>query len=297
MTDKKYFCIVCGTKQQLEFNYRHYKYYRCPKCKLVSTYPFPNKSTIIEHYKNRFKKGNYMLLQKFSDRYELIYKAYVGILKSELKKRGKSLKNSSILDIGCFTGDFLVLLLKKGANVYGLELQEEAIKIGRKKLGNKIIKADVMDKKVLPKKKFTVVSMLGLVEHVTNPVDLIKRCYGLLEPNGIILIQTPNSNSLFSHILRKFWPPYSPVEHIHLFSDKGIEKTLSEVGFTNLSIKPHWKRLPISYVYNMLDNFGPEFKFFLRPLLLLPKKILDLSLPFYVGEMIITATKPAKIRR
>ncbi len=238
-----------------------------------------------------------MLLQKFSDRYELIYKAYVGILESELKKRGKSLKNSSILDIGCFTGDFLVLLLKKGANVYGLELQEEAIKIGRKKLGNKIIKADVMDKKVLPKKKFTVVSMLGLVEHVTNPVDLIKRCYGLLEPNGIILIQTPNSNSLFSHILRKFWPPYSPVEHIHLFSDKGIEKTLSEVGFTNLSIKPHWKRLPISYVYNMLDNFGPEFKFFLRPLLLLPKKILDLSLPFYVGEMIITATKPAKIRR
>lgn len=294
MRRKKYLCIVCKAKQKFEFNYKNHDYYRCPKCRLVSTYPFPANATIIKHYKKRFKNGNYMLLQKFSERYLSIYKTYVNILESELIKSGKSLKTSSILDVGCFTGDFLVLLKKKQAEVFGLELQEDAIKIGRRKLGNNIVKADVMNRKIFPKKKFTVISMLGLVEHVTSPVDLIGRSYDLLEPNGLILIQTPNSNSFIASSLKKFWPPYSPIEHIHLFSDKSIRKTLTDAGFINISIKHHWKHLPISYVYNMLDNFGPEFKFFLRPLSLLPKKITDLSLPFYVGEMIITATKPTK---
>lgn len=238
-----------------------------------------------------------MLLQKFSDKYELIYKTYVNILKSELKKSKKSFKNSSVLDIGCFTGEFLVLLMKKGVDVYGLELQEDAIKIGRKKLGNKIIKADVMDKKIFPTKKFTAISMLGLVEHVTNPVDLIQRSYNLLEPKGVIFIQTPNSTSLFAQTLKKFWPPYSPIEHIHLFSEKAMKETLKDAGFTNISIRPHWKRLPVSYVYGMLDNFGPEFKLLLKPLSFLPKIILDFPFPFYVGEMLVTAIKPTKIRK
>lgn len=294
MISKKYFCIVCHTQQKPEFNYKNYEYYRCPECKFVSTYPFPNKSTIIEHYKKRFKKGNYMLLQKFADKYLSIYETYVKILESELAKNRKTFKKSSILDIGCFTGDFLILLKKRGADVLGLELQEEAIKIGKKRLGNRIVRGDIMSKKTFPKKKFTVISMLGLVEHVTNPVELISRSYSLLEPNGILLIQTPNSNSFLAKTFKKFWPPYSPIEHIHLFSDKSIKKTLLEVGFTNLSIKPHWKRLPISYVYNMLDNFGPEFKFLLKPLSLLPKKLFNLSLPFYVGEMIVTAIKTTK---
>lgn len=294
MGGKKYFCIVCHTQQQLEFSYENYKYYRCPECKLVSTYPFPNKSTIIEHYKKRFRKGNYMLLQKFADKYLYIYKTYVKILESELARNRITFKKSSILDIGCFTGDFLILLKKRGADVFGLELQEDAIKIGKKRLGDRIIRGDVMDKNTFPKKKFTVISMLGLVEHVMDPVELIRRSYNLLEPNGILLIQTPNSNSFLAKIFRKLWPPYSPIEHIHLFSNKSMKRALEEAGFVNISVKTHWKRLPVAYVYSMLDNFGPEFKFLLKPLSLLPKKILNLTLPFYVGEMIVTAIKTAK---
>ncbi len=282
-------CIICGKKQKEIFFYRDHHYFKCSNCDIVSTYPYPTIESIKKHYTSKFKKGNYELLHKYASQYQDVYAYFVKIIKNNLKEKNVTLKKMKVLDIGCFTGGFLELLSTEGADVYGLELQKEAVKIANKKLPGKVFQADVMDHK-FPQRKYDVISLLGIVEHVTDPLKLIKRSAELLKKNGTIIIQTPDSSSLMAKCMGKYWPPYSPVEHIHLSSRKSITKALTSQGFKNIRFQRHIKILPIGYVYNMLTNFGPEFHRLLKPLDTFLNNS-SLRLPFYVGEIIVTAEK------
>ncbi len=291
MSEKEQSCTICGSDQKMIFSYRDYRYYRCCDCGLVSTYPLPDPATLDSHYAKKFRDGNYQLLQAYSEQYKMVYEGFVNILTAELQSRGQALQDKKILDIGCFTGEFLELLQQRGADVYGLELQSEAVDIAGRKLPGRIFKADVFSND-FPQIPCDIVTLMGVIEHVTDPVKLLQRSTALLKEGGILLLQTPDSSSLFARITGKFWPPYAPVEHIHLFSRKSIENLLKELGYINIEFMPHWKRLPISYVYNMFQNFGPEFHRLFGPLYnLLPLFVTRSLLPFYVGEMIVVAQK------
>jgi len=291
MNNNKQNCMICGSDQKLNFEYRNFRYYRCPACGLVSTYPLPDPVTLDSHYAKKFRDGNYQLLQAYSEQYKSVYEGFVHILNLKLQSRGQSLQDQKILDIGCFTGEFLELLHQRGADVYGLELQSEAVDIADRKLPGRIFKADVFSND-FPQIPCDIITLMGVIEHVTNPVKLFRRSTGLLKEGGILMLQTPDSSSLFARTMGKFWPPYAPVEHIHLFSRRSLELSLNELGYANIEFMPHWKRLPISYVYNMFRNFGPEFYRLLGPLYkLLPRFVANSLLLFYIGEMIVIAQK------
>lgn len=284
-------CNVCGKNQKLFFLYNKFKYFKCKKCGLVTTTPIPSEEIILQHYKNRFLNGNYSLLIKYDNEYKKVYMDFIHIIKNVLKKEKLSAKKMEALDIGCFTGSFLLLLKKIGFGVTGLELQQDAVTIAKKRLHNRVFTVDIMTDK-LPNKKYDLVSMLGLIEHVKNPTLLIKKTKSLLNENGLIIIQTPDSASIPAQVLQKYWPPFSPIEHIHLFSRKSLVLLLLNSGFEVVHSSHHIKKLPFSYVFNMLDNFGPEFKKILNPFYAItPKKLRDMPLPFYIGEMIIVAKK------
>ena len=106
------------------------------------------------------------------------------------------------------------------------------------------------------------------------------------------MLQTPNSGALLARLLRKHWPPYQPVEHIHLFSEQSLKRLLIDTGFEDIHITNHVKRLPIAYVFAMMANFGAELRKIVAPFYnLLPQAARDVQLPFYIGEMIVTARK------
>jgi hypothetical protein len=47
----------------------------------MSTYPFPDKKTILEHYAGKFDNGNYQLLFEYSKQYsDSVYRGFEKIL-------------------------------------------------------------------------------------------------------------------------------------------------------------------------------------------------------------------------
>lgn len=284
-------CLICGENQKFKFKIRGYDYYRCRSCGFLSIYPLPDSATIEAHYAQAFKDGNYGLGQEYMKYYLKVYKDYVKKLEDRLYSYGLNLSGLKILDIGCFSGELLELLKEKGADVYGLELQEEGVKIANRKLLGRIFKADIFSNN-FPQMKFDIVILTGVIEHVVNPVKLLRRSAEVLNPGGILMLQTPDSTSFLSRILGRYWPPCAPVEHIHLFSKRSLEEALCEAGFEHIKFKAHWKILPFAYIYNNLRNFGPEFFKILKPFYnLLPQSVLNKSLPFYIGEVIVFARK------
>jgi 2-polyprenyl-3-methyl-5-hydroxy-6-metoxy-1,4-benzoquinol methylase len=284
-------CIVCNYPQKKIFKYKSYDYFRCVSCGLISSYPLPDEIGIKEHYEKGFNEGNYLRLRQWADQYSRIYIDLAHFLESHLLQYGLKLDGARFLDIGCFTGDFIRVLNKRGADVFGLELQKEAVEIANESLPGRIFQADVYND-VFPEYDFDIVSMTGLIEHVLEPTKLLHRCFEILKPGGVIMIQTPNSGSFLSHGMHQYWPPIAPVEHIYLFSRRSMEIILKICGFTKIYYKPHIKWLPIEYVYNNLRMFGPDLQKVINPIYQPFRKIFsNVVLPFYGGEMLMLAQK------
>jgi len=262
-------------------------YCRCDNCRLTSNLPVPDAATIEAHYKRKCEVGNYQLLAEFAPQYKRIYQGYADRLRAliDLGSRPK------VLDIGCFTGDFLSILSDAGADVYGLELQEEAARIAERRLPGRVFQARVEGTE-FPQGPYDAITLLAVIEHVTDPRALVEPCVRLLKPGGVLMVQTPNTGSFLCRALGKYWPPYAPVEHLNLFSARSLEMLLASLDLRQIEVHNHWKTLPVEYVYQMMQNYGPDLRRILTPFYkLTPGFIRNSALPFYVGEMLATARK------
>lgn len=286
-------CIICSSEMSTMFKYRTFNYLRCPQCQHVVTLPYPTQAQIEQHYRSGFKEGNYRTAREYADVYQSAMIRLAGVVEKYLARRGKFIKGLSVLDIGCFTGEFLLAMQRQGADVYGVELQDEAVRIADKQLPGKIIQADILnDNFKLPQSQFDLITLLGIIEHVTDPIGLVEKASNFLKPGGILVIQTPDSSSFVARIMRRFWPCYTPIEHIHLFSRRSLAMLLESFGYKNISFKSHVKILSIAYAYAMLQTFGPEFYKLLRPFYKIsPSFIRNSVIPIYIGEIIAVAER------
>ncbi len=99
-------------------------------------------------------------------------------------------KKGSILDFGCGSGYFIECA-RKYYNAEGIEFSDNLRKWLKDKL-NLITYKTLAD----TKKKYDIITAFDVIEHVENPTNLLKELKKKLKKNGIILIYTPNKDSL-----------------------------------------------------------------------------------------------------
>jgi SAM-dependent methyltransferase len=193
-----------------------------------------------------------------------------------------------ILDIGTFTGGLLEVLLAAGADAYGVELQAEAVEIANALLGEeRVFRANVHGTS-FPAGPYDVVSMIALIEHVTDPREMVRRAHQLLRPGGRFYLETPDAGRLLARVAGPWWPPLVPIEHIHLFSHESLGLLLAQEGFENIAVRRHIKWLPVSFVDEQLSTFGPSLRRAFHPF---ARLLGDARLPFYGGEMLVSAVR------
>ena len=197
-----------------------------------------------------------------------------------------------MLDIGCFVGLFLDRIKEHNFITYGVELQPEAAKIASKKHEGRIYSGNIENCTDFPSNFFDVVTLFGVIEHVTAPNEILQYTRKILKYNGTIIIQTPNTSSMQACVLRKWWPPYTPIEHIYYYSAKNIKTILENNQFAVDRVITHCKYLPIKYVHKQCEHFAPElYKILNKIMPYVPNTISNCKLPFYGGEMLLAAKK------
>lgn len=112
-----------------------------------------------------------------------------------------SLKGKKILEIGCGTGSSTVALAEQGADVTGIDLDADALKVAeeRKKLYALDIKLEYMNAadvhKNYPKGTFDFIIFFATIEHMIHEERMIamKETWDLLSPGGLwVVLETPN---------------------------------------------------------------------------------------------------------
>lgn len=236
-------CVVCHNEtsstmevSEMMFGTRDSFNYRvCRHCgsltiddppKNLNTY-YPN--NYYSHKKAKKSSKLKLLLQKVKDCHSLNKKTVLGHFlnlifseDSNMKAIGLCIsnnKNPKILDIGSGTGHFLNKMDKCGfTKLYGIDpYLQQNIKIGNIKLK----KAHIVDC-VKSNKKYDIVMLSHVLEHLENPSQELENTKKLLNENGKIIIRIPISSSRAFEVFEKNWFQIDAPRHFFVPSLEGI---------------------------------------------------------------------------
>jgi len=142
---------------------------------------------------------------------------------------------ASILDIGCGWGQALLFFKDKNFDCYGFDPAIKAVDYGRKK-GLNIKHAGIEGMDIFDGKKFNIISMLNVLEHVADPIKTLEQIKKILQPKGILVIDVPNEFNDFqiagrnAHDLDDWW--VAPPNHLNYFSKDSLVNLLKHLGFS-----------------------------------------------------------------
>lgn len=186
-------------------------------------------------YRRFMAKNRQVFLDKWG--IDISYYSYARI---ELVERIHAGKRDAIrvLELGCGCGATLARIkyLYPNAEVYGIELSEEAVKYG-KYLG-KIIAGNI-ETMELPYQTgmFDYILFGDVLEHLHDPQKMLCRVKELLKPDGVLITSIPNimNISVIVHLLQGNFTYHDSGlldrTHIHFFTRKEIEKMFRQCGF------------------------------------------------------------------
>jgi SAM-dependent methyltransferase len=136
-----------------------------------------------------------------------------------------------VLDVGCGTGEFLVLLRELEFEAEGVEGNREQAKQVRS-LGFPVQTTDLEDGLPYPERVFSLVTCLELIEHIALAEPLLEDIYRVLQPGGHLLLTTPNFSFLNNrlHYLRGKGPLNEGI-HLRYFHRNRLLSLLGKAGF------------------------------------------------------------------
>jgi GT2 family glycosyltransferase/SAM-dependent methyltransferase len=99
-----------------------------------------------------------------------------------------------VLDLACGTGYGTAILGSTGAEVTGVDISADAIKIARRRNTGDNVKFLIADCFDLPfeSRRFDVVVANEMIEHVADHDGLLQEARRVLAPGGLLLVSTPN---------------------------------------------------------------------------------------------------------
>lgn len=104
-----------------------------------------------------------------------------------------------IIDVGCGGGILTEGLAKQGAKVTGIDMSEKSLIAAREhaalqQLAITYQHTSVEEKAITSPQQFDIVTCMELLEHVPDPISIIKACAALVKPEGHLFFSTINRN-------------------------------------------------------------------------------------------------------
>lgn len=220
-------CTVCKSDQPVfKFLKNGYEILHCAKC---------------DHLFTKFKPTLKEVNQIYSDDY--FFKGGAGyddytLEKDMLIRRGEYYANKmnkyippgKVLDVGSAAGFILKGFENKGWQGTGIEPNHSMVEYGKNIVGVNLKKGTL--ETVELEDKFDLVTLIQVAGHIFDLHSSIKRVGNFLKPNGHLLVETWNKDSVTSKIFGKNWHEYSPPGTLNYFSKKTLNHLMLQYNFS-----------------------------------------------------------------
>ncbi len=147
-----------------------------------------------------------------------------------------SCKGMKHIDLGCGEGFLVQGLLNLGFESCGADFSDYGVRQHNPQLIERIIKGNIQEIINNTHKQFDLITLKNVLEHVSNPKQIIKSLKTILSPEGIVMINVPNDfSTLHKYLLEKglvkepFW--VSLPQHLHYFTHESLNNFMDSLGF------------------------------------------------------------------
>lgn len=137
--------------------------------------------------------------------------------------------NKDVLEIGCATGELLLMMANEGARVKGLEISSFAAAFARKR-GLSVATGTVEDYVAGTYNTFDVIMAFEVIEHVVSPTRFLENVAKLVRPNGLLILSTPNYTC--ADAFGDKWLGFtSSFEHLYFYTADVLKRLAFRSGF------------------------------------------------------------------
>jgi 2-polyprenyl-3-methyl-5-hydroxy-6-metoxy-1,4-benzoquinol methylase len=137
-----------------------------------------------------------------------------------------------LLDFGCGAGRFLRRMHALGWDVTGVDFSEAAVNAVRASRLNAF--RGTLPHPELSPDTFDIVTMRHSLEHVPDPLLVLRAARDLLAPNGRVIVQVPNYASWEVDYFGDASPRLDVPRHLTHFTPATLAKLLERAGFHNV---------------------------------------------------------------
>src|SRR5215217_3707195 len=138
--------------------------------------------------------------------------------------------NASVLDVGCASGTLLEELRERGHKALaGVDVSEYAVRASKENGFENVYLCNFQDGTQLPDSSYDTLFMLDVIEHFTRPYDALIEATRVLSPGGVLVLTTPNANSILRPLLGKRWA-LGDETHVFYFTPFSLKNLLGKCG-------------------------------------------------------------------
>ena len=225
------------------------KVLRCHSCESLYLEPWPTVKEVEGFYSKDYANYFRSKIPFLSQLYHIQQKIFCKIFQ---KRYPKHLK---ILDFGSGHGWFLRTLSHAGyENISGFDFVdwEDA------KLNPKIYFCSNMEAFKNTSDKFDIIRLNHVIEHFSDPDEIMNLLSKKLEVGGAIIGQTPNSGHFTSVLFKKYWGLLHYPYHTLIFTEAGLKKAVPRWGLklTKIEGTPLPSGWCLSFDDFVKDKFG-----------------------------------------
>jgi SAM-dependent methyltransferase len=245
-------CPTCECDQsQYLFRKSGGTYVKCGECEMIYTNP-AFKDSVLEQYYASNHSVQSEIVSSDSPFYRGLYEMGLNQIERALGLDHKMAHSGSVLDIGCSAGGFLNIAKERGWATFGLEFnnseRELSLRNGHQVQAQELARANFG-------RRFSTVTLWDVFEHIKDGPRLLNESKMVLEPNGIVFIQSPSADSIAARILQEKCNMFDGLEHVNIYGRKQLEIVARRAGF---DVKSYQTVIPeVGVVNNYLSFQDP----------------------------------------
>lgn len=145
---------------------------------------------------------------------------------------GRHKTSGRLLEIGASRGVFALLAKDAGFAVDVIEMDPRCCVFIREQLGIPAVAGDDPAALLQDRAPYDVIALWHVIEHLRDPWPLLDRAAALLAPNGVLVIGTPNPESLQFRLLGAAWPHVDAPRHTCLIPAPTLAARMRANGLT-----------------------------------------------------------------
>jgi SAM-dependent methyltransferase len=235
-------CHVCSsTDDSTYIEARGYRIARCTNCGLWFVNPQPTMEELRQFYAAYDDGEQWRNLEEQFNR---------GVRKAIMRMK----RSGAVLDVGCGSGNFLRCMKQAGFSAFGIEPSGSGSQYGRESHGIDIFHGMIEDyAKQNFDRQFDAITLLNVLEHVTQPAQTLLQLREALAPEGVLAVVVPDArfHDLIGRFRRlllipdpfyierpdSFLSGFKLPDHLSSFQPSTISSLLRHCGFRVVAIE------------------------------------------------------------